>query len=41
MDDDKVSRHFSPVLADGWMNSGWGPDDQRGAGNLMTPSFTI
>lgn len=40
MDDDKVSR-FSPVLADGWMNSRWGPDDQRGAGNLMTPKKVL
>ena len=32
----KVSHLFSPVLSDGWMNPRWGPDDQRGAGNLMT-----
>jgi hypothetical protein len=32
MDDDEHSRLFSPLLADGWMNSRWGPDDQRGAG---------
>ena len=41
MDDDAISRHFSPVLADGWMNSRWGPDDQRGNGNLMTPQKVL
>ena len=32
---------FSPVLAADWFNSRWGPDDQRGAGNLMTPTKVL
>ena len=35
------SASISPVLTADWFNSRWGPEDQRGAGNLMTPSFTI
>jgi hypothetical protein len=27
---------ISPVLAAGWSNSRWGPEDQRGNGDLMT-----
>src|SRR6478735_10830842 len=34
---EKDALAISPVLGKEWFNSRWGPEDQRGNGNLMTP----
>ncbi len=35
-DETTEPKAISPVLAAEWFNSRWGPEDQRGNGNLMT-----
>src|SRR5271165_944602 len=35
-DETEVTASPSPALAPDWFNSRWGPEDQRGNGNLMT-----
>jgi hypothetical protein len=35
------SASTSPVLSQGWFNSRWGRNDQRGNGNLMTPQKVL
>jgi hypothetical protein len=35
-ENNKTRMGVSPVLSDEWFKSRWGPEDQRGNGNLMT-----
>ena len=38
---EKDALAISPVLGNEWFNSRWGPEDQRGNGNLMTPQKVL
>ena len=40
-DDLPENASASPALSPEWWKSRWGPEDQKGNGNLMTPAKTL